>query len=298
MTSPGPRIIEAPAKINLALAVAAPDGSGMHPIASWMAPINLCDTVRIERLDEGERRRLDICWAADAPRPSPIDWPPEKDLAARACAALEEKVGRSLPAAVTIEKRIPVGAGLAGGSSDAAAALIGMRSAHELELADSDLRAIAGSLGSDIAFFCPPGAGAAAFVAGLGERIERIETPAAELLLICPPFGCNTGSVYRAYDDAPARRFREDEIRALAAGARIETNALFNDLADAAVRVAPELGALRARAVEVAKAPVHITGSGSGMFVVDPGPRLERALADALPECAVLRVRVREKGET
>src|SRR6185295_18407432 len=116
--------------VNLALSVGPPlpagdPRAGMHPIASWMHAIDLCDEVWITRLVTGASR-LDIAWADDAPRPSPIDWPSEKDLAFRAHRLLEGDTGRALPAAIRIAKRIPVGGGLGGGSSDAAATLLAL----------------------------------------------------------------------------------------------------------------------------------------------------------------------------
>src|SRR4051812_46442658 len=95
------------AKVNLALSVggslpAGGLGAGMHPIASWMHAIDLFDEVEIKPLKPGEPARLEVRWAADAPRPSPIDWPPEKDLAFRGLRGIEVHVGRVLPAVVRV----------------------------------------------------------------------------------------------------------------------------------------------------------------------------------------------------
>lgn len=291
MSAEGTRTFRAPAKINLALAVAPPDDRGMHPICSWMACIDLFDDLRIRRLAEGSESVFTIRWAGDAPAPSPIDWPLEKDLAVRALRAMEQRVGRALPIDLTMDKRIPVGAGLAGGSSDAGMMLIALRSLFELELTDDELSAIAATLGSDVAFFCPPRAGDPAVVEGLGERIVRTPPTPAELLLILPDFGCATGAVYRAFDENPPLAFRDADVRAMAERARIDSQLLFNDLAKPAMRVRPELRALRDLAQEVAGAPVHITGSGSGMFVVEPRAGLEESIAEAMPTCVALRTR-------
>jgi len=114
----------APAKLNLALAVGPARASdGMHPIASWMVPIGLCDTITMQRLDDSEESLFEIVNDPAALRVAPIDWAVESDLAVRAVRAIEADAGRPLPVAMRVEKRIPVGAGLGGGSSDAAAAL-------------------------------------------------------------------------------------------------------------------------------------------------------------------------------
>ena len=258
----------APAKLNLALAVGPPrESDGLHPIASWMATIDLCDTVTIRRLGEGEPSRFEIGWAPHSLRPTPIDWPIERDLAVCAVRALEAKASNPLPVAMRIEKNIPVGAGLGGGSSDTAAALLGMRELFMLEITDERLAMIAHGLGSDIPFFLCEGA---ALVTGLGDEIERtppIIDPGV-IALFVPPFGCVTGAVYRAFDAIEQDEFRADLAARLAREAVVRNGDCFNDLASAAERVEPALAEFRARIEASASVRVHITGSGSAMFVL------------------------------
>lgn len=273
----------APAKVNLALAVGPPRGSdGLHPICSWFAPIDLADQLLITRLPEDRLSRYAILWHERALRPTAIDWSISKDLAVRAHLLLEQEVGRSLPVQLKLTKRIPVGGGLGGGSSNAAAMLLGVRELYELPVSDARLAELALTLGSDVPFFLQPGP---AIVAGVGERIDR--TPAlasdAALALLFPSFGCPTGAVYRAFDEAPARPMRAGEVRAMASAARVAEAELFNDLAAPAERVAPDLAELRTRAASIAERPVHITGSGSTMFVVcERGAEQAAALSEAL----------------
>ena len=146
--------ITAYAKLNLALSVGPPvPPRGYHPIASWFVCIGLSDTLRLTRLQPGSPSRHTIRWAPGAPRPTPIDWPVERDLAVRAHRLLEHHTGRPLPVDMTVDKRIPVGAGLGGGSSDAAAALRALNTLFSLGLPADQLRALASHLGSDIPFF-------------------------------------------------------------------------------------------------------------------------------------------------
>src|SRR5215831_1553762 len=127
------------AKVNLCLSVGAPvtEGpkAGFHPIASWMQAIDLYDEVTIRRLPAGAKEsEYTVRWADDAPCQTPIDWPLEKDLGVRAHRALEAPTGPGFAVSIDIAKRIPVGGGLGGGSSDAAAVLLGMPAIVAMEM--------------------------------------------------------------------------------------------------------------------------------------------------------------------
>src|SRR5690606_21065907 len=203
----------------------------------------------------------------------------------------EERVGRRFAVQMKLEKRVPVGAGMGGGSSNAAAMLRGLRAMYGLDLDDAALHAVSAAIGSDVAFFLDSAEmPRPAIVEGFGDRIERVEPTNAErwLTLLFPPFGCETAAVYRAFDaNAPGdHELLADEVRALATTGVIEREALFNDLAVAACAVRPQLADLRAEAARLAEAPVHVTGSGSGLFVVprdaDHADWLSIRLRDAL----------------
>lgn len=296
--------VRAPAKINLALSVGPPEGPssprpGWHPIASWMAAIDLCDELTVESLSPAQPSTLDVRFADDAPSPSPIDWPPAKDLAFRAIAALEARVGRPLPTRIQLLKRIPVGAGLGGGSSNAASTLIALNQAHALRLSIADLARLGASLGSDVPFFLdehaghPDGSGGCmpprpALVTHFGDRIERLPSVHGELLLVVPRFGCPTQDVYRAFDTLHPRAFQEHAIRALANHHVLEPERLFNDLTPAACLVRPDLSRLLSHIRSVAGLPAHLTGSGSGIFILTP-PERSHALAAHLPQDPLLR---------
>lgn len=258
--------LSAPAKVNLALAVGPPRPSdGYHPICSWMCPISLADDLTLTRLEDDRLSRYAIVWHQDAPRPSPIDWSITRDLGVCAHQLLEKEAARPLPLQMKLEKRVPVGGGLGGGSSDAAAVLLGVRALFELDIPDARLLELAMSLGSDVAFFLSP---RPSIVEGLGERLTPAPHVSAHALLIIPEFGCPTGAVYKAFDADPPAALDDRRVHALASAARIDTHALFNDLASPAERVAPALAPLRARAADAIAHPVHVTGSGSTLFAV------------------------------
>lgn len=322
-----PLVIRAHAKLNLALAVAAPEPpgaprAGWHRIASWFVPLALHDDLELTPLPTASASTHTIVWAdaahpPPAPRPSPIDWPADADLAVRAHRLLEAHAGRTLPVAMTLRKRTPVGGGLGGGSSDAAAMLAALCRLFHLHLTHADLAALSARLGSDVAYFLDPGSAPdqpprPALVQGFGDRVHRGPEHAAgspapvPVTLLLPPFGCPTPAVYRALDTlapaAPARRFADREATAaalaLAGPAWAGADAgLFNDLEPAARLVEPRLGPM-IDALRLAAAPlgrrVNMTGSGSTLFCLgEPAPALETAagalgvatVATVIPAC-------------
>lgn len=260
-----------PAKVNLALSVGAPNEDGMHPIASWMVAVTFGDTMRVAR---AEKTSFDITFAEDAPKKQEVDWPLEKDLAFRAHKLMQDKTGRSLDVAVTITKRIPAGAGLGGGSSDAAGMMVAVNRLFELKIPREQLMQWSAALGSDIAFLVAALEGQpSAIVSGLGETITP--APLAEpihLVLMFPPFGCPTGPVYKAFDELHAGNQDKaadiDRVQALTANNPLPPDAPFNDLAEPACIVQPQLREWQGNIQGVMQQAVHITGSGSTMFVV------------------------------
>jgi len=276
--------ILAPAKVNLALAVGPLGAAGMHPISSWMVTVDLCDELLVTRLPSDRLSRYAILWHEEAPRRSDIDWSITRDLAVRAHLALEAHVGRRLPVQLRMDKRIPVGGGLGGGSTDAAAMLRAVDHLFGLGLSLEDLEAIGRELGSDIPFLVR---GGSAIVGGTGERLERHDRMAdLHLVLAFPDAPSPTGPVYAAFDEQAPGPLREDAVRRLAGDgtAAPAPDALFNDLAPAALRLAPALGTLGAALSELADRPAHVTGSGATLFVVADDALHAEFLARAVVE--------------
>lgn len=269
-------------KINLCLAVGpgerAGSRAGWHPIASWMHCIDLFDEVEVTRLDQGAASRFEIGAAAASFARVP-DWPVEKDLAFRAHSRLESEIGGRLPVHVRLKKRIPAGAGLGGGSADAAAVLAALDRLFGLGLGSERLRAIGGSIGSDVAFFIDDESPARpAIVTGFGDQIERLERTPGELTLILPEFGCATPAVYGAFDrllgSAP-HALALDAVRASAA-AGLDASRMFNDLLPGACMVEPGLDALFDRLGAAGFEP-RLSGSGSACFLLGASPPEERS---------------------
>jgi 4-diphosphocytidyl-2-C-methyl-D-erythritol kinase len=270
----------APSKVNLALSVGAPDAEGMHGISSWMVTTRFCDDLTVKRLLPGTPSRYAIEWHETARRRTPIDWKLANDLMVRAHRMLEERLGHELPVQVHLQKRIPVGGGLGGGSSNAAAMLRALDALFELRLRPQFLEHLAERLGSDVPFLVR---GGSAVAEGRGERIEMLEAQRIHLVLAFPDAQCPTGRVYREFDALrPDARIDAERVRALAASeARVESP-FFNDLADAACVVAPGLAAARADLAELARQPVHVSGSGSSLFLVCDSAVHADVLADSI----------------
>lgn len=301
LSTPGltihPVHLRAPAKVNLALAVGGPypphsDKPGFHPIASWMSCVDFHDEIMLESLPEGSPAAFSIRWAADAPRPSTIDWEPSSDLTVRALRELETRIGRHLPVRIDVTKRIPVGGGLGGGSSDAAAVLQGLDKLFSLRLQPADLLAVASKLGSDIAFFLDPGHDTPrpALVTGLGDQIDRLPRVGANLVLVIPPFACPTAGVYAAYDkllrgevavdravtaeSRPTANVNEPLVRLIIRrcieSGRIDPGVCFNALTAPAAHLEPRVAAVIEAVTTASGMQAHLSGSGSTVFVVGP----------------------------
>ena len=283
----------APAKINLALAVAPAETSGArkgwHRIRSWFHAIDLGDSVTLTVRPEGSPSVL-TRFAGDAPQPGAVDWNPSCDLTFRAINALGTYLGRELPVHADVVKRIPTGAGLGGGSSNAAAALRGTRDLLDLPVPDETLRELGATLGSDVPFFLDDTLDAPrpALVGGFGDSIERSPRATGDLVLALPSIACSTPAVYKAFDELPPRPFNAEGVDALAAVGRPASVAsrLFNDLAVPAEMVQPELATLRDSLSDSLDMPVHVTGSGSACFVLlDNEPAFDQtALSNAQQE--------------
>ena len=180
--------LTAPAKINLSLRILGKRPDGFHELETLMAPIGLADTIEVSH---GTSHEITLtCNDPELPTDS-------NNLCVKAAEAFRIATGLDHGIAITLLKRIPHGAGLGGGSSDAAAVLKGLNELFDEPLVNEELHQIAASLGSDIPFFLTSGP---AWCRGRGEILEEVSAlPKRNLLLIKPPFPVPTAWAYKKY---------------------------------------------------------------------------------------------------
>lgn len=249
----------APAKLNLALLVGPVRPDGFHEIASLMLPVTLADSVSVRRTPgEGLSVACDVA-------------PGEANLAARMVRELERRLGRSFEARVTITKRIPAGAGLGGGSSDAAATMIALERLYDLDLPPQVRCAAAAAVGSDVPFFLWPGP---QFATGRGQVLRPVGLPELHVVIAVPGFSLSTREVYAWHDADAAVDLQGFVARARDLSRRLRTartvgavaGLVVNDLEPCVVARRPEVGALRDRLLAEGALAAAMTGSGAATF--------------------------------
>jgi 4-diphosphocytidyl-2-C-methyl-D-erythritol kinase len=259
-------VVRAPAKINLHLGVGAPRPDGFHPLDTVYQAISLYDDLTA---CAAPRTRLGMRMADHVDRDAVPTG--EDNIIRKAVAALERHHGRELPTDLLLDKSIPVAGGMAGGSADAAAALLVVDRWHDLQTSDEDLLAIAAELGSDVPFSL---VGGTAHGTGRGEVVVPVPDAGTWWWVVVPATGpgLSTPVVYRHFDvmrpDAPAVPAPADQLlAALATGEPVRlARALHNDLQEPAIDLRPELGDL----IDRGEAEGALRGmvSGSGPTVV------------------------------
>ncbi len=184
MRLPGPDW-PAPAKLNLFLHVVGRRPDGYHLLQSAFTLIDAADTLRFRVRDDGEIRRVSDLEGV----------PPESDLVVRAARLLKRETGTPLGADIEIDKRLPMGGGLGGGSSDAATTLLALDRLWGTGLGRPALQALGARLGADVPFFV---FGRNAWVEGIGERLSPLELPPAWYLVLVPPVAVPTAAIFAA----------------------------------------------------------------------------------------------------
>ena len=268
------------AKLNLVLHVGRPRPDGVHPICSIFASLDLADDLHAR--PSGRAEDTVECEGVDGP-----------NLAAAALAAFRAEVPSLPPLELRIDKRIPVAAGLGGGSADAAAALRAANGLTGEPLDAAALRDIAATLGSDVPSQVEPGH---ALVAGAGEVVEPIGLPPLAVVLVPQEEGLATGDVYAQLDRMEGWR---EQLDVEAVRAAVDTDpsgwetSFENDLQPAAFAMRPNLAVviagLRATGVLVAR----VSGSGPTCFGLFADRSAAQATAEAIPGALVSSLRER-----
>jgi 4-diphosphocytidyl-2-C-methyl-D-erythritol kinase len=268
------------AKLNLVHHVGPPQPKGLHAICSIFASLDLADDVHVRPGDT----------PSDTVECEGVEGP---NLAAAALAAFRAEVPSLPPLEVRIHKRIPVAAGLGGGSADAAAAL---RAANRLAgdpLDAAGLRAIAATLGSDVPSQVEPGH---ALVAGTGEVVEPIALPPLAAVLVPQAEGLSTADVYAQLDRMEGWRKQLDveAVRAMLDSDPSSWELAFeNDLQPAALALRPELVSVIDRLRAAGSLVARVSGSGPTCFGLFADRSAAEATAEAMPGALVTSLRLR-----
>ena len=297
----GSLTVLAPAKLNLSLAVLARRPDGFHEIESLMVPVTLADTLRVRsRPEPGVGLNVSYAGplaAAAVPREVPTDG---RNLVVRAAELLAADAGVGTGLDVELVKRVPSGAGLGGGSSDAAAVIRAAAAIWRLDWPPARLADVGARIGSDVPWFF---AGGPAIVAGRGERVTPVAgLPDRAAVIAWPGVGLSTAAVYaRCTPDAGRRGEAAELVAALIGGHDRDAERLMaNDLEPPARSLSPEIDRLLEAITAAGGRGPRLTGSGSACFALTRtvaeaemiAARLSTRIATASPPC-VMAVPVR-----
>ena len=251
----------APAKVNLFLHVTGRRADGYHLIESLFALVDFADRITVEVREDGNVVRANDVAGV----------PEDADLALRAARLLKSRAGVAQGCAVRIDKAIPLGAGLGGGSSDAASVLLALNRLWNLRMPRTALAALALELGADVPFFVH---GENAIVRGVGEAIEPVSLPRQWIALAMPRVSVPTASIFAAPELTRSTPSAKMNVFSESYG--------HNDLeAVAAARHAEVKRAIAALRSRVASA--RMTGSGAAAIAACASEEEARRALDALP---------------
>ena len=285
--------VAAQAKVNLRLRILAREASGYHQLETLFLRLALADDLLV-RITDGARS-LDVTGEIDPRQLGPV----ERNLAWRAATEYAEATGWPAGFAIALEKRIPVGGGLGGGSADAGAVLRALDALAPRPLGEAALLAIASRLGADVPFLTSAAPYALAW--GRGERLLELPAPEErEMLLVLPPFAVNTAT---AYGWLAAARESAGQTGATGAALRVELLSEWSTLAPLATNdfeavVAtrhPSIAAIVGRLRDLGCEPALMTGSGSSVFGVLPRgtgiemPRFVESSSEPAPRVLLTR---------
>ncbi|HVG30001.1 MAG TPA: 4-(cytidine 5'-diphospho)-2-C-methyl-D-erythritol kinase [Pyrinomonadaceae bacterium] len=253
------------AKINLSLRVLGRRADGYHEIRTVFQTITLADRLTLRALDDA---RLELeCGAPDVPAD-------DSNLVIRAAKLLRERFHVARGASIRLEKSIPAGGGLGGGSSNAAVTLAALARLWHVETTRDELSELGATLGADVPFFF---AGGTALGAGRGTEIAPLaDAPGASLLVVAPRVKISTAEAYKSLN-APALTKEIAPANLLVSGAEADFSdslpaALANDFEPVICRLHPEVGRARDALIAAGAKGALLSGSGSSVFGVFENP--------------------------
>ncbi|MFA6013610.1 MAG: 4-(cytidine 5'-diphospho)-2-C-methyl-D-erythritol kinase [Gallionellaceae bacterium] len=257
----------APAKLNLFLHVVGRRTDGYHLLQTLFRFIELNDTLTFTLREDGEVRRVnDIA-----------DVPAEQDLCVRAAKLLQHESGCKSGVDILLEKRIPMGGGLGGGSSDAATTLLGLNRLWKLNLPRERLMQLGLTLGADVPVFI---FGQNAFAEGVGEQLQAYEMPETWYVVLTPPVHVPTAKIF-THPELTRNTF-SITMRALPIGRDFRVGILGNDLQPVACKLYPVVGEYLAWLAQFA--PALMTGSGACVFAEFATEDAAQAVLQQLPD--------------
>jgi 4-diphosphocytidyl-2-C-methyl-D-erythritol kinase len=269
--------VAAPAKINLNLLVGHRQADGFHPLDSLVAKVSLHDTLHLGPRSDG-KISFSSMGLPCGPDVDNLAYRAAEQLAERARVAGLDAGGVE----ILLEKRIPPGGGMGGGSSDAAAVLAGLNLLWHLDLPEGELAAMGVELGSDVPLFL---AGPASRMTGRGERLEPVEVHPFWAVLVLGDIASRTAEVYEAFDANPPEPLGQLDPAELAAPPSTWRAKLVNQLAEPAMRLNPPLAELFDRVRQaLGEIPLHLTGSGSGLFCLCDDRAETQDILDRFPD--------------
>ncbi len=273
-----------PAKINWTLAVMSKRLDGFHEISSLVSTVTLYDELEF-REDKGSDDVLE-CDHPEVPTDA-------RNLVCRAVNLLSERAGRRPNVCCRLVKRIPVGGGLGGGSSNGAATLIALNQFWDLRLPPERLAELAAELGSDVSLFLE---GGSAVISGRGEKVRPTRLAwHGWIVLLMPGLSVSTAAVYRVWRPG---RSEGGPVEPPRAGTAVEwMNGTFNMLETPAVEVCPALGTIQRQAARIAGRPVRVSGSGSTLFTAFDRPEEAEAFARSAGQELGIRTEVVQPTE-
>lgn len=245
-------------KINLGLDILRKRADGYHDLRSVFVPVPWCDVLEAVPLPEGAESRLTVTG-------NPCDCPPEKNLVMKALRALEQRIGRTLPVDIHLHKVIPDGAGLGGGSSDAAFMLMLLNDIYSFGLSKDELAEVAATVGADCPFFIY---NRPMLATGTGTTLTPVDVPGLEgcdIVLVKPRGSVSTARAYAGV--TPAETTAPTACDAPPAQ---WSQTLKNDFEKSVTAQLPEIADVRARLETLHPIYVQMSGSGSALFALFP----------------------------